>query len=123
MINYCWDIRWEFYWNRKKIVTTYETTIVDGEIINGTQMPPTEVTTPVQNIFYIHSLAMFFELQDYDKKLVKYETVESILSETSQMLTMDEKASLTFSIDTQNKVKQMILEAKERYANFIPEVE
>lgn len=118
MINYCWDTRWEFNWNQKKTVRVTQSVTQDGKYENGIYIPPTTINEEVEVVTFVHSASFVYILQDENKGFIKYETAEVILSETQNLLTLEERTAIAFSETTKNIISTAIADAKQNFANY-----
>lgn len=89
---YCWDNKITFYWNQS-----------------------------IYDDFYRHSFSIFFEIQDDNKNLIKYETKEYQISETTEHISFPEKMQIMSAQSTLDKIQEIVAAAKLEYANYIME--
>ncbi|NCD13273.1 MAG: hypothetical protein EOL93_12055 [Epsilonproteobacteria bacterium] len=97
--SYCWDIRWNIYFNQKK-------TIFDE---NGEN----------PYVKYFHSLCVTFEIQDENKIFINFVNESVDISNTDVMLSFDQKLEIFNSEFIRLKIDELIKNAKLKYANYI----
>lgn len=110
MIEYCYDSKIDLFWNKKKQVLV-ETESQDD--FNNTIIQSDYVTK------YEHGFSIMYELLDENKKLVKYQVETVIISTTENMLNLEEKMIKMSSALTQDAIQNNIIQAKQKYANYI----